>query len=425
MLDKQLFSFYEQVKDDDYVIASYFIELDPRENVMEKVSSFAVGQTLGTWLPVPGINEAMREKHMGKVINVYSVPPYDLVREDETGKRAYIIQLAFPTINFGAQFPMLLTTLLGNDASTSAQVKLIDLQLPERYVSEFNGPNFGMKGIREITGVYDRPLILNMIKPCTGITPDIGAKIFYETALGGVDLIKDDELLANPSFNNVASRIKKYKEAANQAYEKTGTRTKYVANITDSVDKIFSHAEHAQDLGVDAIMVNFAAVGYSTLHSLAKKVKVPILGHYASAGMLYEGLSSGLSSQLAVGRFPRLAGADMVVINTPYGNYPLSHQKYFETVKELSLPYYSKKSVMPAVGGGVHPGMVPKYVNELGIDIIMAVGGAIQGHPDGASAGGKAMRQGIELVIKEGSYNNIPDHMNELKKAVENWGIKQ
>lgn len=34
-----------------------------------------------------------------------------------------------------------------------------------------------------------------MIKPCTGYTPEVGAKLFFEAAAGGVDIIKDDELI--------------------------------------------------------------------------------------------------------------------------------------------------------------------------------------------------------------------------------------
>ena len=69
---------------------------------------------------------------------------------------------------------------------------------------------FLIEGLRKLTGVESDPLVLNMIKPCTGITPEAGARIFYDTALGGLDFIKDDELLGNPSFCPVAERVKAY-----------------------------------------------------------------------------------------------------------------------------------------------------------------------------------------------------------------------
>jgi len=424
-MKKNLFSLIEEIRDKDFIIATYYTELNTNINIIEKASSFAVGQTVGTWLPVPGITSKMREKYMGRVINIFDIPPTELSTQNYKERKSYLIQLAFPTENFGSQFPMLLTTILGNDASTSAQMKLVDLQIPESFAQGFHGPNFGIDGVRQLTGVKDRPLILNMIKPCTGITPEAGAKIFYETAIGGVDLIKDDELLGNPSFNQVNERVKAYRKAAERAYEETGKKTLYAVNITDSADKILKNAKEAVDLGADAVMVNFTTVGYSILHSIAKTINVPIIGHSAGAGMFYEGVTSGMSSYLAVGKFPRLAGADIVIINTPYGNYPMEYQKYITTFYQLTLPLYKLKQVFPAVGGGVHPGLVEQYINDLGMDIIFAVGGAIQGHPDGATAGVRAMQQAIEAVINGISLEEAAKENNELKTALNFWIYKK
>jgi len=140
--------------------------------------------------------------------------------------------------------------------------------------------------------------------------------------------------------------------------------------------------------------------------------------------MFYEGVTSGMSSYLAVGKFPRLAGADIVIINTPYGNYPIEYQKYITTFHQLTLPLYKLKQVFPAVGGGVHPGLVEQYINDLGVDIIFAVGGAIQGHPDGATAGVRAMQQAIEAVVNGISLEEAAKENNELKTALNFWIYK-
>ena len=423
MNNEMLYALMENIKNQDYVIATYYMELAGNQDIVKKSSGFAIGQTLGTWVSVPGIDDAMREKHMGKVINIYDVPASDLNQEMGKEAKKYLVQLAFPIINFGNQFPMMIATLTGNDASTSIQAKLIDLQLPEKFVAGFKGPKYGIEGIRRLTGESDRPLLLNMIKPCTGITPQAGAEIFYETALGGVDLIKDDELLGNPSFNEVVKRVQTYKEAANRAYEQTGKRTLYVANVTDKVRNIENNALRAVESGADAIMINYAVVGYDVMQYISESVDVPILGHYAGAGMFYESDRSGISSHLIVGKFPRLAGADMVIINTPYGNYPLKHQKYLSTVQQLRLPFYDVKPAMPAVGGGVHPGMVKQFVEELGNDIILAAGGAVQGHPMGAAAGVRAMRQAIDAAVEgqTDSLERAAAQHEELNCALNLW----
>lgn len=420
---EELFSLREEIYRQEYIVASYYMELGADIDVMEKTSGLAIGQTVGTWLPVPGLSEKERRDHIGKIVNVMNLPPVDLATQQPDGKVGYIIQIAYPAVNFGGNIPMMLTTMMGNDASTSAQVKLLDIQIPPGFADEFGGPRYGIDGIRKITGVYDRPLLLNMIKPCTGFSAETGARIFYETALGGVDIIKDDELLGNPSFNRLEKRVRYYHKASEAAYQITGKRSLYAANITSSIGEIVENAKRAEELGADMVMLNFAVLGYSAIQMVADAVSVPIIGHYAASGMYYEGSMNGMSSSLATGKLPRMAGADIVMMNTPYGGYPLLHQKYIQTVLELTLPCYTWKPTFPSIGGKVHPGIVHKYIRELGNNIILAPGGSIQGHPDGAKGGVKAMYAAINAAVSDVSIEEAMNVCPELKRAIELWGI--
>jgi len=420
-----LFSNIEEVKDDSYIIATYYMELEHGKSILDAANKMAIGQTLGTWVSVPGITEEMRKKHIGKIVGIYNAPPFELTKQIDCRKenQKYIIQMAYPIINFDDSLAMLLTTIMGNDASTSAQVKLMDVHFPKSYFNNLSGPKYGIKGVRKLLNIEDRPLILNMIKPCLGFDAVEGAKLLYQTALSGVDIIKDDELLGNPIFCPVEKRVKEYLKAVEAAYEKTGKRVLYIPNITGSNESMIYNAEKAIEHGAQALMVNFAAAGYGALREISSKFNVPILGHYAGSGMWYEGVDNGVSSPLAVGKFPRISGADMAVINTPYGGYPLVDYKYFLTVKELTAKLYNIKPVFPAVGGGVHPGMVHKLISELGNDIIIAAGGAIQGHPDGVIAGGKAMMQSVQASISNTAILDYAMENSELDAAVKKWGV--
>ena len=146
-MDSILYTLPENILNKNYILAYYYIELPKKADVLQKASLLAIGQTIGTWTPVPGITDEIREKYMGKVVDIFDVPSMDLEEESEEEIRKYIIQIAYPTINFGMDFPLLLTSLLGNDASTSAQVKLLDIIFPEEYVKSFQGPRFGQKGV--------------------------------------------------------------------------------------------------------------------------------------------------------------------------------------------------------------------------------------------------------------------------------------
>lgn len=402
-----------------YALATYYIELPESENIVDKAKKMALGQTLGTWVDVPGISDEMRELYMGKVANILEAPPVELASQLRDSRRAYFVQIAYPTANFGSDFPMLFTTLLGNDASTSAQVKLVDLQLPESFTAGFKGPRYGIEGIRKLTGTSPgTPLLLNMIKPCTGLTPEEGARIFYDAALGGIDFIKDDELLGDPDFCRAGKRAKAYLKAAEAAYEKTGTHTTYICNITSSSNKIADTLKSVIDSGVKAVMMCFSTVGYSTFQYICESSDVLVMGHYAGSGISNEGLTSGLSSHLSVGKFARMAGADMVMMNTPYGGYPLTYLQYQKTLQHLILPDHHLKPCMPVCGGGVHPGLVPQLVADCGRDIILAAGGAVQGHPMGAAAGVTAMRQAVRAVLGQTSLEAYAAGHEELACAL-------
>lgn len=420
-MDSVLYTLPESIRGQDYVTAYYYIELPRETDVLKKAGRLAVGQTIGTWVPVPGITEEIREKYMGRVVNVFDVPSLDLETQVTEEVRKYIIQIAYPAVHFGGDLPLMLTALLGNDASTSALVKLLDIVFPEEYVSKFQGPQYGVQGVRDYLGIQGRPILLNMIKPCTGLTPEEGAKIFYQVALGGIDIIKDDELLGDPEYSKPWDRVKVYRKAAEAAADVTGERVRYFVNVTSGADHIMENVKRVVDAGADGIMVNFAAVGYSTLKQIAQTAGVPVLGHAAGAGMYYEGEMNGMASPLAAGKLARLAGADIVMVNTPYGGYPLCHQKYMQTLCQLTLPWYHIRSSMPSIGGGVHPGIVEKYVKEVGRDIVLAAGGAVQGHPGGATAGSRAMRQAVEIVEEGGCFEVKAREKKELAEALEKW----
>ena len=213
-----MFRLSESIRGEDYLLATFYLTMPADADVLAKATGYAVGQTIGTWVEVPGVTDEMRRRHRGRVVKILEAPPVDLTTQAESTS-GYFIQIALPTINFGPSIPMMLATAIGNDVSTSVQAKLVDIEIPDTLAQELIGPRFGIDGVRDLVGVRDRPLVLNMIKPCTGLTPEQGAAILYETALGGVDLIKDDELLGNPSFSPVVDRVKAYLAAAERARE--------------------------------------------------------------------------------------------------------------------------------------------------------------------------------------------------------------
>ena len=406
----------------DYVIGTYLVSYPKGVNVPQLAPALAIEQSTGTWVPVPGETPEVRRQHVAKVIGVYEVPDWEWMVPPDVQMRHYIIQVAFPEANFGPQLPMLLTTAVGN-ISMAGRIKVLDLRLPEKYVAGFQGPKFGIPGVRKLLGVQGRPLLNNMIKPCTGYTPEVGVELFRAAALGGCDIVKDDELLANASFNEIQARVKLYMQAERQVYEETGEHTLYTVNVTDEVPKVFENAHRAVELGCNAIMVNYLVTGLPVLRALAEDpaVNVPILAHMDMAGALYMSEWHGISSHLVLGKFPRLAGADIVVFPAPYGKAPGLPEKFVRVAQNLAFPLYDLKPTFPMPSGGITPKMVPAVIKDLGPDIVIGSGGGIHAHPQGPVAGARAFRQAIDATLQGRPLEEAAKEFPELRVALETW----
>ena len=405
----------------EYIEATYAFTLPPEADVRAVVRKFAVGQTTGTWVEVQGLTPELRERHEGRVLRLFSVPAADTTTSRPEGRIGYLATLGIPAVNVGDSIPQLLNTVIGNDASTSMEAKLVGLRFPDSLLDQFTGPSHGVEGLRALTGVPDRPLLLNMLKPCVGLSPQAAAKIFEDTARGGIDLIKDDELMGNTSYSTVVQRVEAFRAAADRAAKETGKRTIYLPNVTDRPDRMLATARAAVDAGAEALMVAYTTVGYGGVQMLSEELGVPVMGHFAGAAPFYESAVSGMAADLACGLLPRLAGADLTLVNTPFGGYPITVHSYLQTAERMAEPMGNLRQTMPVVGGGVHPGTVTRYMRDLGSDIVLGAGGAIQGHPMGASAGVRAMFQameatnaGVPLAEAEGA---------ELQAAIKLWGV--
>ena len=291
---------------------------------------------------------------------------------------------------------MLLTTAIGNDPSTSIAMRVVAVDVPASFLDAYPGPRFGVDGWRRVTGVKDRPLLLNMIKPCTGFPPHVGAAFAAESARGGVDLIKDDELLADPSFSPVADRTRAYVAAIEAASSATGRATRYVAHVTTRPGRLAATARAAVEAGAGAVMITPLTLGLDALAELAEVAAVPILAHVAAIET-WTGAAEGGVGHGALARLLRLAGADAVLTSTPHAPRPLPAGAYAAVARGLrdEVAGGRLRAALPMPGGGITADHVAPIIETLGLDAIIAVGGAIQGHPDGAAAGGRVIQSAI------------------------------
>jgi ribulose-bisphosphate carboxylase large chain len=58
-----------------------------------------------------------------------------------------------------------------------------------------------LSGFRKLTGQYNKPLFGSIVKPKIGITPEVLLEMVKQMVDGGVDFIKEDEIMSNHHLN--------------------------------------------------------------------------------------------------------------------------------------------------------------------------------------------------------------------------------
>ncbi len=422
MSDRYGFAMPESIDYREFVIATYLFRIPASVDIHRAARALAEMQSTGTWVTLERETEVIRERHAARVVAIWEVPDHETVVPADRDAHEWVLQIAYPSHNIGAQIPLLLATVYGECAS-SGELKLLDLHLPESFVGAFKGPKFGLDGIRELVGATDRPLLITMMKPAIGLTPKESAEVFYQAAIGGSDGVKDDELLVSHPWSHYLDRVREHERAAQAAFDETGHRTLYFVNITDRPDRLVSNAYRAIEAGASALMVDFVTVGTSALSMLADDpaIAVPIMGHLAFAGAIYASPWSGVSSHLVLGKLPRLAGADIVVYPSPYGTFQYSRSKHLRLAQAMTDQFYGIRRTVPTPGGGLHAGMAPRLVEDLGVDFAFGAGGAIHGHPMGAAAGARAIRQSMDAAIRGQPLVEAGATHPELGAALDTW----
>lgn len=149
-IDPIIMQLPEGIDAERFVIATYYCAAKPTTNMVKFAAALAIEQTCGTWLKVPGETPEVRERAIGRVVGVYEAPAYQIGIPSDVKERQFIVRIAYPWQNFGTQFSMMLSTVIGN-ISSSGKVKLIDLEFPSSFLKGFKGPKFGVEGIRDLS----------------------------------------------------------------------------------------------------------------------------------------------------------------------------------------------------------------------------------------------------------------------------------
>jgi ribulose 1,5-bisphosphate carboxylase large subunit-like protein len=393
-MENEVNIFRPELNKEDYVIVTYFLK--SQTTLRDASWNLAIGQSVGN----PNVRNQWEtnelfENHSCMVI----------ANEEDLQSNEGLVKIGFPVININFKtdgISHLLVNIMGGqlDIDNVLKCQVLNIEFPKHIEDIFLGPKFGIDGIRKFTGVYDKPIFGAIVKPKTGISAQTLLEMVKELVEGGVNFIKEDEILSDPSFCTIEERvplIMDYLKDKNVIYS---------VSIHADYPYIIDRVKRIYELGGNSVHVNFwCGLG---VYRAIRELDLPMFIHFQKSGdkILTNKNHDFHIDWKVICKLAGMMGVDFIHAGMIGGYYKWDEQETLDAVKILN-----DHNVMPALSCGFQPGLTEWVTSKVGIDYMANVGGAIHGHPGGTIAGAKAMRQSIDSEFGP-----------EYDQAIQKWG---
>jgi ribulose-bisphosphate carboxylase large chain len=213
-----------------------------------------------------------------------------------------------------------------------------------------------------------RVLVGGIVKPALGLTPAQVADTAGALSRGGADLVKDDELLTDPSWCPLVERVRAV--AAQGAF--------YAPNVTGATETLLARAQACVEAGASALMLNVFVQGLDALRALREaELGVPIFAHRVGAAFLVRGERVGVAGRV-LAELTRVCGADYVQVGA-------FTERVHDTPDEVREQIAAARPAVAVIGGGVGPENAAAQLRETGTrgGVMLLLGSAAYMDPDG------------------------------------------
>ncbi|UCD79362.1 MAG: hypothetical protein JSW26_28855 [Desulfobacterales bacterium] len=426
--DKQgFFAEHAELNSEDYLIFDYYFEstIAPED----AAAHLCQEQSTAQWKRV-GVDEDLRRRFGAKVIELMverelDRPSYPSLAPSAGKAYGCRVKIAHPHANFGPKLPNMLSAACGEGTFYSkgiSAIKLFDIEFPDSFLQHFEGPKFGIEGLRDLLQVYDRPLFFGVIKPNLGLSPEPFAELAYQGWLGGLDIAKDDEMLSDVAWSPLRQRAALLGQARLKSEKETGEKKIYLANITDEVDRLIELHDIAVAGGANALLVNGMTTGLSAVRMLRKHSQVPLVGHFPFIAPFTRAPYLGVHSKL-ITKLQRFVGFDVVIMAGFGERMKTPDSEVLLNVQECFKPLGHLKKILPVPAGSQWAGSAPALYEKLGtIDFGIVPGRGVFSHPMGPRAGAASLRQAWDALQKGLTLEAYALDHPELKAAIEAFG---
>jgi ribulose-bisphosphate carboxylase large chain len=362
-------------------------------------------QSTAQWARV-GVTEDFRPRFAARVLELESRPRpqgFSVAVPDAPAGPVHACRalLAHPWHNFGPSLPGLMSAVMGEGMFFTPGIPLLrveELRFPASLLAHFDGPQFGVPGVRAQLAVFDRPLFFGVIKPNIGLSPEPFAALGYAAWCGGLDVAKDDEMLTDVPWSPLPERAARLGVARRRAEVETGERKGYLANITGEVDGLAARHDVAVQAGATAVMVNAMPVGLSAIRALRRHATVPIVSHFPFIAAFSRVPVHGVHSRVLT-RLQRLAGCDVIIMPGFGGRMMTPEHEVRENLEACLDPMGPIKPALPVPGGSDSAATLERVHRLVGhADFGFVSGRGVFGHPQGPTAGARSLRQAWSAI---------------------------
>ncbi len=388
--------FLNSIDSSKYIVATY--EVRSTKSLRDAAWNIAIGQSVGN----PTMRSVWETDDLFQNHSCVIVGNESAMSKITTGT----VVVGFPIVNIDFEedgVSQLMCQLMGGqlDIDSIVSCRLVDLEFPPEILRSFQGPKYGIDKIREYTGVPStKPLLGGIVKPKVGITPEVLLEMVKEMVEGGVNFIKEDEIMSNPKICPIAKRVPLVMD-----YLK-GRGVVYSVCINADAPYLLDRVRMVHDLGGNSVHVNFWC-GLGSYKAI-RKLDLPLFVHFQKSGdkILTDERHAFSMSWDVMCKIVSLSGVDFAHAGM-WGGYLSDNEE--DLKKTMSV--LTTNGTVPALSCGMQPGLVDAIRKRFGNDWMANVGGAFHGHPMGTLAGVKAMRQAID-----------GNHGDEFYAAVAKWG---
>lgn len=247
-------------------------------------------------------------------------------------------------------------------------------------VDVFQGPRFGVSGIRNIAKVFQTPLMGVILKPRTKIDLKYQSYIIEELCNSGlINYLIDDELVVSPNCCYYDEKINCYVKMIKQIENHVGMKIIYWVNATSDIEVAKKIIDFSLNKGINTFCINPVTMGFSAVKYLIDvyENRAVFLANNIGRGVLCRPPRYYISEKV-LAKLSRLAGADAVYTGPISSPFPYDTKILREERDSLQGQFCGFKPSFAVTSGDIGNGKnVGENVNAIGSDVMIQMGGGL------------------------------------------------